>query len=201
MSDLFTDIQKWIWIYTLHLNPLLQKLAKVQKAVFLLGDFNVDLLKCEQHKATNEFLDLSLSSNMFFPHIVQPNRITSHSKTLIDNIFSNYISQDTALGNLTETIYKSFTTTSHWTSYFFKCSKQENKHFWTWLVKIQSRRIHSRLLLSILASHIKTSEQHWCIIPKFFFVSISNILDKDAPFKKITKDKLEPRAKPWITPT
>ena len=38
-----------------------EKLAKVQKTVFLLGDFNVDLMEYEQHKANNEFLD-SLSS-------------------------------------------------------------------------------------------------------------------------------------------
>ena len=68
-----------------------------------MGDFNVDLLKYEQHKATNEFLD-SLSSNMFLPHIVQQTRIPSHSKTLIDNIFSNIISQDIVSGNLTATI-------------------------------------------------------------------------------------------------
>ena len=43
------------------LNLLLEKLAKVQKTVFLLGDFNVDLMEYEQHKANNEFLD-SLSS-------------------------------------------------------------------------------------------------------------------------------------------
>ena len=41
---------------------------------------------------------------MFSPHIVQPGRITSHSKTLIDNIFSNYISQDIVSGNITATI-------------------------------------------------------------------------------------------------
>ena len=39
------------------LNPLLEKLTKVQNSVFLLGAFNVDFLKNEQHKATNEFLD------------------------------------------------------------------------------------------------------------------------------------------------
>ena len=43
------------------LNLLLKKLAKIQKTVFLLGDFNVDLIEYEQHKANNEFLD-SLSS-------------------------------------------------------------------------------------------------------------------------------------------
>ena len=41
---------------------------------------------------------------MFLAYAVQPIRITSHSNTLIDNIFSNYISQDIVSGNLTETI-------------------------------------------------------------------------------------------------
>ena len=76
-----------------YLNPLLEKLAKEQKTVFLLGDFNVDILKYEQHKATNKFLD-SLSSNM----------ITSHSKSILDNIFSNYISKEIISVNLTSII-------------------------------------------------------------------------------------------------
>ena len=84
------------------LNPLLEKLAKEQKNAFFLGDVNVDLLKYEQHKAINEFLD-SLSSDMFLPYIIQPTRITSHSKSIIDNIFSNYISQEIISGNLTST--------------------------------------------------------------------------------------------------
>ena len=75
------------------LNPLLEKLAKGQKTVFLLGDFNVNLLKYEQHKETNEFLD-SLSFNMFLPYIIQPTRITSHSKSIIGNIFSSYVSHE-----------------------------------------------------------------------------------------------------------
>ena len=54
-----------------YLNALLDKLAKDQKTVFLVGDFNVDSLKYEQHKATNEFFD-SLSSNTFLPYIIQP---------------------------------------------------------------------------------------------------------------------------------
>ena len=47
-----------------YLNPLLEKVAKEQKIVFfLLGDFNVDLLKYKQHKAANEFVN-SMSSNI-----------------------------------------------------------------------------------------------------------------------------------------
>ena len=94
------DLNEFNYYY---LNPLLEKLAKEQKTAFLLGDFNVDLLKYGHHKVTNEFLD-SLSSNMVLPYIIQPTRITSHSKSIIDNIFSNYIFQEIISGNLTSTI-------------------------------------------------------------------------------------------------
>ena len=86
-----------------YLNALLEKLAKEQKTVFLVGDFNVDSLKYEQHKATNEFFD-SLSSNTFLPYIIQPTRITTHSKSIIDDIFSNHISQEIISSNLTSAI-------------------------------------------------------------------------------------------------
>ena len=72
---------------TNYLNTLLDKVPKEQKSVFLLGDFNVNLLNYNNHNPTNEFLD-SLTSNSFAPNILQPTRITSHSKTLIDSIFS-----------------------------------------------------------------------------------------------------------------
>ena len=86
-----------------YLNTLLDKLSIENKQVFLLGDFNVNLLNYNDHQPTNEFLD-SLASNSFIPYILQPTRITSHSKTLIDNIFSNIISHEMISGNITATI-------------------------------------------------------------------------------------------------
>ena len=86
-----------------YLNKLLENISKEQKSIFLLGDFNVNLLNYNEHNQTNEFLD-SLASNSFIPLILQPTRITSHSNTLIDNIFSNFIDPDIISGNLTATI-------------------------------------------------------------------------------------------------
>ena len=86
-----------------YLNTLLDKVSKEKKFVFLLGDFSVDLLKYGKHLPTNEFLD-SLSSYMFLPHIVQPTRISTTSKTLIDNIFSNIHTPSSISGNLTSSI-------------------------------------------------------------------------------------------------
>ena len=83
-----------------YLNTLLDKIFKENKSIFLLGDFNVNLLKYDKHAPTNEFLD-SLSSHMFLPHIVQPTRISTTSKTLIDNIFSNIHIPSFVSSNLT----------------------------------------------------------------------------------------------------
>ena len=62
-----------------------------KKTVFLLGDFNIDLLEYEKYNPTNGFLG-SFSSNMFLPYVLLPTRMSSNSKTLIDNISSNFIS-------------------------------------------------------------------------------------------------------------
>lgn len=56
--------------------------------LFLLGDFNIDLLRAENHHGTSTFLD-GLASYNLLPSITRPTRITTHSSTLIDNIFSN----------------------------------------------------------------------------------------------------------------
>ena len=45
-----------------YLNKLLEIISKEQKSVFLLADFNVNLLNYNEHNQTNEFLD-SLASN------------------------------------------------------------------------------------------------------------------------------------------
>ena len=86
-----------------YLSQIFEIVSKEQKQVFLLGDFNINLLNYNDHQPTNDFLD-SLASNSFIPYILHPTRITNHSKTLIDNIFSNFISPDIISGNITATI-------------------------------------------------------------------------------------------------
>ena len=81
-----------------HLNQMLE-VSKEQKQIFPLGDFNIKLLN-NVNQPTNDFLD-SLASNSIIPYIVQPTRLTSHSKTLIGNIFSNILSSEKIPGNLT----------------------------------------------------------------------------------------------------
>ena len=49
-----------------YLNKVLENASKEQKSVFLLGDFDVNLLDYNEHNEINEFLD-SLTSNSFLP--------------------------------------------------------------------------------------------------------------------------------------
>ena len=86
-----------------YLNELLENISNEQKSIFLLGDFNVNLLNYNEHNGTNEFLD-SLPSNPFIPLVLQPIRIIRHSNTLVDDIYSNLIDPDIMLGNLTAII-------------------------------------------------------------------------------------------------
>ena len=73
------------------LNNRLKKINQGQKTVFLIGDFNIDLMHYNEHKPTNEILD-SLASNPYLPHIIQPSRHTSHSK-IYRNLLSTLMKQ------------------------------------------------------------------------------------------------------------
>ena len=75
-------------------------LLRENNTIFLLGDFNVDLLKYEKHDPTNEFLHW-LSSNIFPPYILQPTIIYTQSRTLADNTFFNQDNKEAISGNLT----------------------------------------------------------------------------------------------------
>ena len=64
---------------------------------YLLGDFNINLLKDE--KKANDLINLLYSHN-FFPTITKPTRVTKHSASLIDHIWSNNLQNLEASGIL-----------------------------------------------------------------------------------------------------
>ena len=48
-------------------------------------DHNLDLIKHDKHRITNEFIELNLD-NQLLPTITKPTRVTRSTATLIDNI-------------------------------------------------------------------------------------------------------------------
>jgi len=70
---------------------LLNSTVCLNKVCYICGDFNLNLMNYASHAPTNEFLNNMFSSG-FRPLITCPTRLTGHSSTLIDNIFSNALS-------------------------------------------------------------------------------------------------------------
>ena len=70
------------------MSHILEKISLEIKEVYLLGDFNTNLLNYETDRPTAEFFD-NIYSNSFVPYTTLPTRITPRSKMLIDNIFFN----------------------------------------------------------------------------------------------------------------
>ena len=72
------------------LNEILNIVNKEQKETYIMGDFNLDLLRDERHLPTLNFINTMISYS-FLPLINKPTRITSTTATLIDNIFCNNV--------------------------------------------------------------------------------------------------------------
>ena len=58
-----------------HIETIICKIANKNKNIFVMGDFNLNLLNYESHPETNDFLN-TMSANFLFPYILQPTRIT-----------------------------------------------------------------------------------------------------------------------------
>ena len=84
--------------FTVYLESTLSKMDK-SKIICIMRDFNINLLNYEFHSNTDEFIN-SLVSHHLLPHILQPTRVTDHSVTTIDNIFTNATEYDTISGNI-----------------------------------------------------------------------------------------------------
>ena len=183
---------------TKYLNPLLDKISKENKTIFLLGDFNVDLMKSDKDLNTTNFFDC-MTSHLMVPHIIYPTRITSHSKTLIDNIFSNSLNfEQGKSGNITLSI------SDHLAQFLIIPEKYSHL---TEKINIQKRdmkNLNKENLLNDL------SNVNWnsliCLDkedPNFSYTviekAVNSIVDEHAPTKILTKKEIKLQSKPWIT--
>ena len=110
-----------------------------------MGDTNIDLLKTQEHSQTSEFLDLMYSYNMI-PVITKPTRVTAHTATLIDNIFTNNF-QDTSKhhqGILYNDISDHFPV-YHLNEIYDRKKCRKKSHMEKNYIKLQDRPVYTRL--------------------------------------------------------
>ena len=180
------------------INPLMSKLSKENKTFFLLGDFNIDLLKIDIENNITNFFDM-LTCNLIVPHIILPTRITPTSKTLIDNIFSNSLNylQGTS-GNFTVSI------SDHLAQFLIIPENYDHNSTKSNLFKRDTKNFDKENFV------LEISQTNWDSVinitkedPNFSYNSfektLNSIIDKYIPLKKITKNELKLKCKPWIT--
>ena len=181
------------------INQLFDKISKEQKQIFLLRDFNINLSDYNNHQPTNTFLDF-LASNSIIPYMLQPTRLTSHSKTLIDNIFSNVRLWEAISGNITAT------SSDHLPQFLFVpnvfsnplCNKSNIlERDWPKFNKekfiLDYFNKNWSVILQLYQHNVNLSMDS-------YLDQMNAILDIHAPYKRVNKCKLRLRLEPSITP-
>ena len=85
--------------FQLYFDQSIENFTSFGKRVIIMGDFNIDLLKCEASSYSHDFLS-SLQSCFLIPFIDKPTRVRSSFATLMDNIFVNTPYKIEACGNI-----------------------------------------------------------------------------------------------------
>ena len=83
------------------LNSILSRLERHEnKQIILLGDINIDLVKHDYETNSQQLIDMTTRSS-FVQVINRPTRVTDHSATLIDHIYTNQIHNMISCGVVT----------------------------------------------------------------------------------------------------
>ena len=170
-------------------------LRKSVTFVFRHRSFNIDLLQHDTNNITNNFID-HLYSFGLHPLITRPTRITSHSKTLIDNIFTTNISNihsGLIINDLSDhlPIFLIF----------------EYKHNKTTIVIYNTKRVVNDHNLHVMRNKLKETNWNEILASEdvnymydTFTTKLKNIYNSTCPVT-VTKQKLIGKMpdKPWMT--
>ena len=158
----------------------------------------MNLLNYNEHNQTNEFLD-SLATNSFTLLILQPTIITSHSNTLMDNIFSNVIDPDKISSNLTVTISDHLPQFSIISNMFGNISGNKSNIYERDWSKFDPENFILDYFSVDWEDLLKTDELNADNSTRIYLDKINMLLDTYAPLKRINKYKMKFKSKPWIT--
>ena len=98
-SELIDDLNMFINEFT----ETLHSAHLISKKTYVTGDFNIDLLKINNHNYYNAFYE-NITAQGFFPKITRPTRLSTESSSLIDNILTNNLGKRHISGIITTPI-------------------------------------------------------------------------------------------------
>ena len=180
--------------FKLYFEEILEKFVSFGKPIIIMGDFNIDLMKCETCNYSQEFL-LLLQSCYLIPTIDKPTRVRHSSASLIDNIFVNTPDQIKVSGNIISDI------SDHYSQFcIIKSAKDKLK------VKQTKIRDFSKFSAENFVRDLSCVQWDQCLshtnVDKsfsYFYNRLNSCVNKHAPMKLVSKRKLKQFVKPWIT--
>ena len=173
-----------------------EKYAVQGKPVYIMGDFNIDLLKAETSNFSHDFL-LSLQSYYLLPTIDKPTRVHNYSATLIDNILITKPQQCIISGNIISDL------SDHFSQFCFsnfdidrekpiRSKIRDNSEF-------SSEEFNNDLSQVDWGMIITNSKHDIDKLFSSFYNKINKVVNKHAPLKTVSRQRAKLLEKPWIT--
>ena len=177
-----------------YLQRTLSDPSVANKHVFILGDFNINLLNYDNHTPTRDFISLLLSQH-YLPYIIHPTRVSHQSSTIIDHIFSNVCNLDTKSGNILTQI------ADHFPQFLVVRKAGITNKTLSYYQHDYSRFDQEKFLgdfNNLNFDYLNVTQND--VNAKFnrFLADLDEIVKKHAPLKKLNKKDLKLRNKPWV---
>ena len=176
-----------------YIESTISKIDCYKYEIFLIGDFNIDLLQYDSNTISNDFIN-SMTAHSFLLYILQPTRITDHSATVIDNIFSNITDSESISGNLTTLI------SDHFIQFMFIKNINPNINFVIimCMIILTLKRRNFFMIFLIDWSPLTDSPELVNNNFDYFCSKITSCVESHVPKKRVARRGLKLRSKPWI---
>ena len=161
-----------------------------------MGDFNIDLLKVDDHRPTHDYLELIFSYSLL-PTIYKPTRITETTATIIDNILTNdenVIKSSILVTDITDHMPTVLTTRNNLTNHSGSTKKITYKRIHTDdnIAKLKQRLIDVKWQ-EILDNNNANDDYNK------FIETFDTLYNECVPLKKCTNNRRKEPMSPWIT--
>ena len=177
-----------------YMDSTLHKITKENKEIYLCGDFNIDFLQTDTEKSSTDFYAL-LSSNGLLPYIIHPSRVVENKNpSLIDNIFSNNITDIVLSGNIYMQLSEHF-------SQFASIKRDKiDIHKITMYGRDWSKYDTDKFRDEISSHQWRYNSDDPSILMSDFYSKLGGSSDKHVKVKKLSPREIKLKLNPWITP-
>ena len=178
-----------------HLSTILSHQALHSKNIYLMGDFNINLLNHSTHQHTADFIDMMFQHSLL-PMVNRPTRFSNTTNTLIDCLFTNNTEVHSSLTGILLTDISDHLPIIHLTPLrdLTKISTPQNNHKVP-IINPNTLNSMSRALLTQDWHHVFNTND-----PEEAFNNFSSIIaqaySNHIPLRQTSKKR---HGKPWIT--